>query len=326
MDAIKEYKLVNKNDISIIILSYGGIIKEINTPDKNGNIENIVLNYKSSHKYLTDSFYMGTVIGRYANRIAKSTFKLDKNIYHLDKNEGDNHLHGGLNGFHKKHWELIEYDKKQKFVILSINSMDSELGYPGNLNCNVKYSINDQNEFKIEFFAKSDKDTIFNPSSHSYFNLNPVENSILKHELKINSDNYIPVDNECIPLGSIESVLKTPFDFSKFKKIGKEINTDHEQLKIGKGYDHCFVLNKNSSVAAELTCKASGRKLIISTDQPGIQFYSGNHLLGFFNKNQGLCLETQHFPNSPNNDNFPSTILKANNQYYSSNCYEFSNI
>ena len=326
MGAIKEYKLINKNDISIIILSYGGVIKEINTPDKNGNVENIVLNHKSNHKYLTDSFYMGALIGRYANRIAKSTFKLDKNIYHLDKNEGENHLHGGINGFHKKHWELIEYDKKQKFVILSINSMDSELGYPGNLNCNVKYSINDQNEFKIEFFAKSDKDTIFNPGSHSYFNLNPVENSILKHELKINSDNYIPVDNECIPLGSIESVLKTPFDFTKYKNIGKEINTNHEQLNIGKGYDHCFVLNKNSTVAAELSSEASGRKLIIRTDRPGIQFYSGNHLSGFFNKNQGLCLETQHFPNSPNNDNFPSTILKANNQYYSSNCYEFSNI
>ena len=326
MGAIKEYKLINKNDISIIILSYGGVIKEINTPDKNGNVENIVLNHKSNHKYLTDSFYMGALIGRYANRIAKSTFKLDKNIYHLDKNEGENHLHGGINGFHKKHWELIEYDKKQKFVILSINSMDSELGYPGNLNCNVKYSINDQNEFKIEFFAKSDKDTIFNPSSHSYFNLNPVENSILKHELKINSDNYIPVDNECIPLGSIESVLKTPFDFTKYKNIGKEINTNHEQLNIGKGYDHCFVLNKNSTVAAELSSEASGRKLIIRTDRPGIQFYSGNHLSGFFNKNQGLCLETQHFPNSPNNDNFPSTMLKANNQFYSTTCYIFLNI
>ena len=326
MGPIKEYKLVNKNYISIIILSYGGIIKEINTPDKNGNVENIVLNHKSNHKYLTDSFYMGAVIGRYANRIAKSTFKLDENIYHLDKNEGENHLHGGLNAFHKKHWKLIEYDKEQKFVILSINSLDSELGYPGNLNCNVKYSLNDQNEFKIEFFAKSDKDTIFNPSSHSYFNLNPLEKSIFKHQLKINSDNYIPVDNECIPLGSIESVLKTPFDFTKFKMIGKEINSDHEQLKIGKGYDHCFVLNKNSAVAAELWCEASGRKLIISTDQPGIQFYSGNHLSGFFNKNQGLCLETQHFPNSPNNENLPSTIIKANNLYYSSNCYLFSNI
>ena len=323
MDAIKEYKLINKNGVSIMILSFGGIIREINTPNKNGDVENIVLHHKSNLEYLTDPFYMGAVIGRYANRIAKGTFKLDKNIYHLDKNEGENHLHGGHNGFHKKHWELIEYDKKQKFVILSINTFDLESGYPGNLNCNVKYSLNDQNEFKIEFFANSDKDTIFNPSSHSYFNLNPTKNSILEHKLKINSDNYIPINYECLPNRSIESVINTPFDFTKFKKIDKEINNDFEQLKIGKGYDHCFVLNKNSSKAAELSSEASGRKLIISTNQPGIQFYSGNHLSGFFNKNQGLCLETQHFPDSPNNDNFPTTKLIANGEYYSETIYFF---
>ena len=305
-----------------MILSYGGIISEINTPNKNGDVENIVLNHESNQEYLTDSFYLGTVIGRYANRIAKSTFKLDENIFHLDKNEGENHLHGGHNGFHKKHWELIEYDKKQKFVILSINSLDFESGYPGNLNCNVKYSLNDHNEFKIEFFAKSDKDTIFNASSHSYFNLNPTKKSILEHKLKINSDNYIPINNECLPNGSIESVLNTPFDFTKLKKIDEEINNDYEQLKIAKGYDHCFVLN-NSSIAAELSSEASGRKLIISTNQPGIQFYSGNHLSGFFNKNHGLCLETQHFPDSPNNDNFPTTKLIANEEYYSETIYFF---
>ena len=306
-----------------MILSYGGIISEINTPNKNGDVENIVLNHESNQEYLTDSFYLGGVIGRYANRIANSTFKLDENIFHLDKNEGENHLHGGHNGFHKKHWELIEYDKKQKFVILSINSLDLESGYPGNLNCNVKYSLNDQNEFKIEFFAKSDKDTIFNPTSHSYFNLNPTKKSILEHKLKINSDNYIPINYECLPNRSIESVINTPFDFTKFKKIDEEINNNYEQLKIGKGYDHCFVLNKNSSVAAELSSEASGRKLIISTNQPGIQFYSGNHLSGFFNKNQGLCLETQHFPDSPNNDNFPTTKLIANKEYYSETIYFF---
>ena len=306
-----------------MILSYGGIISEINTPNKNGDVENIVLNHESNQEYLTDSFYLGGVIGRYANRIAKSTFKLDENIFHLDKNEGENHLHGGHNGFHKKHWELIEYDKKQKFVILSINSLDLESGYPGNLNCNVKYSLNDQNEFKIEFFAKSDKDTIFNPTSHSYFNLNPTKKSILEHKLKINSDNYIPINHECLPNGSIESVINTPFDFTRFKKIDEGINNNYEQLKIGKGYDHCFVLNKNSSIAAELSSEASGRKLIISTNQPGIQFYSGNHLSGFFNKNQGLCLETQHFPDSPNNNSFPTTKLIANKEYYSETIYFF---
>ncbi len=306
-----------------MILSYGGIISEINTPNKNGDVENIVLNHESNKEYLNDSFFMGAVVGRYANRIAKSTFKLDENIFHLDKNEAENHLHGGHNGFHKKHWELIEYDKKQKFVILSINSLDLESGYPGNLNCNVKYSLNDQNEFKIEFFAKSDKNTIFNPTSHSYFNLNPTKKSILEHKLKINSDNYIPINNECLPNGSIESVINTPFDFTRFKNIDEEINNNYEQLKIGKGYDHCFVLNKNSSIAAELSSEASGRKLIISTNQPGIQFYSGNHLSGFFNKNQGLCLETQHFPDSPNNDSFPTTKLIANKEYYSETIYFF---
>ena len=323
MGAIKEYQLINKNGISVMILSYGGIIKEINTPNKNGDIENIVLGYKNNNEYLSDKYYVGALIGRYANRIAKSSFKLNDKIIKIDTNENNNHLHGGYNGFHKKHWELIEYDKKQKFVILSISSSDLESGYPGNLNCNVKYTLNDKNELKIEFFAKSDKDTIFNPTSHSYFNLNPTDNSILKHKLKINSDNYVPVNNECLPNGSIESVINTPLDFTISKKIEEEINEDYEQLKTGKGYDHCFVLNKNSSIAAELSSEASGRKLIISTNQPGIQFYSGNHLSRFFNKNQGLCLETQHFPDSPNNDNFPTTKLMANEEYYSETIYLF---
>jgi len=323
LNVIKEYQLINKNGISVIILSYGGIIKEINTPNKNGNIENIVLGYKKNNEYLSDKYYMGALIGRYANRIAKSSFKLNDEIIKIDTNENNNHLHGGYNGFHKKHWELVEYDKKQKFVILSISSTDLESGYPGNLNCNVKYSLNDKNEFKIEFFAKSDKDTIFNPTSHSYFNLNPKDISILKHKLKINSDNYIPINNECLPDGSIESVINTPLDFTISKKVEEEINEDYDQLKTGKGYDHCFVLNKNSSIAAELSSEASGRKLIISTNQPGIQFYSGNHLSRFFNKNQGLCLETQHFPDSPNNDNFPTTKLMANEEYYSETIYLF---
>ncbi len=322
---IKEYKLINRHGISIIIISFGGVIKEINTPSRNGKFENIVLGYKNNSKYLNDKYYMGALIGRYANRISKGSFKLNDKIIKIEKNENKNHLHGGENGFHKKNWNLVEYDSQnQKFLELSLFSENLDSGYPGNLNCNVRYSLNDSNEFKIEFFANSDKDTIFNPISHSYFNLNPTDNSILKHKLKINSDNYIPINNEYIPDGSIENVVNTPFDFTKFRMIEERINNDYEQLKIGKGYDHCFVLNKNSSVAAELSSEASGRKLIISTDQPGIQFYSGNHLSGFFNKNQGLCLETQHFPDSPNNHNFPTTELKANSQYYSATSYFLS--
>ena len=205
-------------------------------------------------------------------------------------------------------------------------SEDLDSGYPGNLNCKVKYSLNDSDEFRIEFFANSDKDTIFNPTSHSYFNLNPSNNSILNHTLKINSNNYIPINNEFLPIGKIEKVTNTPFDFCKPRKIGEKINYDNQQLKISKGYDHCYVIEKEKEIAAEISDKISGRKLTISTNQPGVQLYTGNHLSEKFNKNQGLCLETQCFPNSPNNDNFPSSMLKANSQYYSTTCYIFSNI
>ena len=324
---IEEYKLINKNGISIVIISLGGIIKEINTPSSNGKFENIVLGYKDNNKYLIDKYYLGAIIGRYANRIAESSFKLNDKIFYLDENEKNNHLHGGKNGFHKKNWELVDYDSHdKKFLELSLFSKHLDSGYPGNLNCNVIYSLNDSNEFKIEFFANSDKHTIFNPTSHSYFNLNPSNNSILNHKLKISSIAYIPINNEFLPNGEINKVVNTPFDFNYSREIGEQINSDNKQLKIASGYDHCFVLEKESDVAAEISEKISGRKLIIKTDQPGIQLYSGNHLSGSFTKNQGLCLETQHFPDSPNNNNFPSTKLKANHQYYSATCYVFSNI
>ena len=326
MDKIQEYSLKNENGISITIISFGGIIKEINTPNRNGKIENIVLNYRSNNEYIIDKFYMGALIGRYANRIRGGKFKLGRNIIQVEQNEKNNHLHGGNRGFHKKHWKLVEYDIKQKFLILSVDSFDKEFGFPGNLNCKVKYSLNNENEFKIEFFANSDMDTIFNPTSHSYFNLNPTNNSILKHKLKINSNKYIAIDNDFLPAEINENIDETPFDFIMSKEIGKEINNNNQQLNICGGFDHCFILNKAGSYASELFDEISGRKLIISTDQPGIQFYSGNHLSGTFNKFQGLCLETQHFPDSPNNENFPSTILKANEGYYSYTKYKFTTI
>ena len=321
---IKEYKLVNDNGISIVIISYGGIIKEINTPSSDGKFENIVLGYKDNNEYLNDKYYMGAIIGRYANRIAKGSFKLNDKIIKIDKNENNNHLHGGNNGFHKKNWELVDYDSQnQKFLELSLFSEDLDSGYPGNLNCNVKYSLNDSDEFKIEFFANSDKDTIFNPTSHSYFNLNPSNNSILNHTLKINSNNYIPINNEFLPVGEIEEITNSPFDFTNPREIGEQINYDNQQLKIAKGYDHCYVLEKEKEIAAEISEKSSGRKLIISTNQPGLQLYTGNHLSEKFNQNQGLCLETQHYPDSPNNSSFPSTALKAKKKFYSKTTYFF---
>ena len=323
---IKEYKLINRHGISIIIISFGGIIKEINTPSSNGKFENIVLGYNNNNEYLDDKYYMGAIIGRYANRISESCFKLNDELIHLDKNENNNHIHGGEKGFHKRNWNLVKYDfKNQRFLELSLFSEDLDSGYPGNLNCNVRYSLSNNNEFKIEFFADSDKDTIFNPTSHSYFNLNPSKNSILNHKLKISSKKYIPINNEFLPTGEIDKISNTPFDFSFPRKIGEQINSDNKQLEIAKGYDHCFILKKESEIAAEISDKKSGRKLIILTDQPGIQLYTGNHLSGNFNQNQGLCLETQHYPNSPNNINFPSTLLKAKRGFYSETTYIFKN-
>ena len=321
---IKEYKLINSNGISIVIISYGGIIKEINTPSSSRKFENIVLGYKENNEYLNDKYYMGAIIGRYANRIAEGSFKLNDKIIKIDRNENKNHLHGGNNGFHKKNWELVNYDSQnQKFLELSLFSEDLDSGYPGNLNCNVKYSLNDNDEFKIEFFANSDKDTIFNPTSHSYFNLNPSNNSILNHTLKINANNYIPINYEFLPVGEIEKITNSPFDFTKPIKIGEQLNYDNQQLKIAKGYDHCYVLEKEKEIAVEISEKISGRKLTISTNQPGVQLYTGNHLEGKFKKNQGLCLETQNFPNAPNIKSFPSSELKANRNYYSKTIYHF---
>ena len=322
---IEQYQLSNKNGFSVIILPYGGIIKEINVPDRNGKIENIVLNYKKSEEYLDDNFFIGALIGRYANRIENGAFSLGNENFQLDKNEGNNHLHGGKKGFNKNFWKVVDYDSvNEKFIKLSYYSEHLECGYPGNLNCDVKYSITDKNEFTIEFMAISDKDTIFNPTSHSYFNLNPSKMSILDHELKINAKKYIPVNKKSLPKNDLKGVVDTAFDFNKSKKIKVDINKNDDQILNSEGYDHCFILDKNKmNIVAELSENITGRKLIIKTDQPGLQLYTGNHLEGKFKKNQGLCLETQNFPNAPNIKSFPSSELKANRNYYSKTIYHF---
>ena len=322
----EQYRLSNNYGFSVIIIPYGGIIKEINVPDRNGKIENIVLNYRKSEEYLEDNFFIGALIGRYANRIESGNFSLKNENFQLDKNEGDNHLHGGKKGFNKNFWKVVDYDSvNEKFIKLSYFSKHLECGYPGNLNCDVKYTITDKNDFTIEFMAISDKDTIFNPTSHSYFNLNPSKMSILNHELKINAKKYIPINKKNIPKNDLKWVVDTAFDFNKSKKIKVDINKNDNQILNSKGYDHCFILDKNkTNIAAELSENITGRKLIIKTDQPGIQLYTGNHLEGKFKKNQGLCLETQNFPNAPNIKSFPSSVLKANRNYYSKTSYHFT--
>ena len=322
---ISEYILKNNSGISVKILSLGGIIQEFNVPNRNGVFENIVLSYENPKDYLKDEFFLGALIGRFANRISKSKFQIDGKPYNLDKNEGENHLHGGQIGFHNVNWTIdINNSIENTCLTLKLHSPNDESGYPGNLDISVKYSLSNNNILDIEFFAKSDMDTIFNPTSHSYFNLNPKSNTIIDHVLKLHSKKFLPIHDNFIPRGEFKTTKATPFDFEKGKKIGHDLKKNDEQLKIAKGYDHCFVLNSKSSLAAELSELESGRLIKIFTDQPGIQLYSGNHLNRKFCKNQGLCLETQHFPDSPNIDKFPSTLLKAHDKFYTKTSYHFN--
>jgi len=328
------FSLKNNKGIEVKITNYGGIITSIITPDKNGNFSDIVLGFESLEEYLAGHPYFGAIIGRYCNRIKNGTFSLNGIQYNLAKNDGNNHLHGGLKGFDKVLWDYnIRIDEEKELLELSYLSKDMEEGYPGNLQVKVIYSLNNNNELKIEYKAKTDKDTIINLTNHSYFNLSDEE-TILNHELKIYADYFTPIDSSLIPTGELLSVNNTPFDFTDFELIGRRIDHDNEQLKYGNGYDHNFVLNKKDNsltLAAELFLKASGRLLQVFTTEPAIQFYSGNFLDGSIKgKNQktytrrsGLCLETQHYPDSPNKTHFPSVILKTEEEYKQTTIFKF---
>ena len=332
---IKSYRLSNKNNISIEFLNLGGIITSIKTPDKNNQFSDIVLGFEDFEKYHNNSAYFGAIVGRYANRIESGKFKIDGNEYHLKTNNGLNHLHGGHKGFDKVFWQISPVKGKNAYLLYYM-SPDGEEGYPGNLEVKVTYELTDDNNFKILYEAASDKKTIINLSQHSYFNLSGnFSNTVLDHLLKINSKFYLPVDKNQIPTGVIENIKNTPFDFEKFKFIGLDIEENNLQLKIGKGYDHCYVIKNDERKlvkAASLYHSPSSRLLEVYTDQPGIQFYSGNFLDnslpsktgGNYRKWSGLCLETQHFPNSPNNDKFPLTILRPGEKFYSETWFKFS--
>ena len=335
---LKSFILSNKTNCSVKITNFGAKVMSINVPDKNGNIDDIVLSYDTPEEYIGGNPYFGAIIGRYGNRINKGTFILNDTEYSLTTNNGNNHLHGGPNGFNNVIWDVVEYKNydNQHFIKFKYLSKDGEEGYPSNLTVFVKYSFTDENELIIDYNATCDKNTVINLTHHSFFNLKDAGKSdILEHELKIFADSFTPVNDELIPTGQILTVKETPLDFTEFTSIGKRINKEHVQLQYGKGYDHNWVLNKtpNSlSLAAIVREPFSGRIMEVFTTEPGLQFYSGNFLDGSdvgedstkYNHRTAFCLETQHFPDSPNHKNFPSTVLQAGESYKQKTLYKFS--
>jgi aldose 1-epimerase len=328
-EIIYSFTLKNKRGVEVKILNFGGIITSIKTPDKSGHIENITLGHNSLQHYIDDNSYLGAIIGRYGNRIANGKFILEGVLYTLAKNNPPNHLHGGHMGFNKRIWEATSKINKDS-VTLTLNyvSKDMEEGFPGNLYTTISYSLTSENSLEIVYKAKTDKKTIINLTNHAYFNLSgSFSNDILDHQLQINATKMLPIDEFLIPTGDMALVENTPFDFRTFKPIGKDIDVDNKQLNLGLGYDHCWCLNNPNKGVRKIASayhKKSGRLLEVFSDQPGVQFYTGNHLNGKHQFRTGFCLETQHYPDSPNHKNFPSVELKPNEIYTSNTSYKFS--
>jgi aldose 1-epimerase len=322
---VYRYTLSNELGYNVSIITYGGAITSLWAPDRNGFFGDIVLGFGSLEDYVSNPRYFGALIGRHANRIAGGRFALNGVEYQLPKNNGANHLHGGFKGFDKRVWNAKE-EEDVDTLHLSYFSKDGEEGYPGNVEAFVDYRLNG-NELSIEYRASTDRDTIVNLTNHSYFNLKG-QGTILKHELTLNADSFTPVSDDLIPTGEIKSVTGTPMDFRSGKAIGSELDLTES------GYDHNFVLNDwdgSLRSAVDLYEPVSGRVLEIFTDQPGMQFYSGNFLdASFIGKNgvayvkyAGLCLEPQHFPDAPNHSNFPSTVLRPGEEYRHSTVLRF---
>jgi len=329
------FSLQNNNGITVKITNYGGIITYLSVPDRKGNFNNIVLGFDSLEKYTSPRYlagcpYLGAIIGRYANRIANGKFSLEGQEYNLMRNDGPNHLHGGTTGFDKVVWDANEFQSDGLAGLrLDYYSKDMEEGYPGNLSISVIYSLTNQNELKVEYRGKIDKACPVSLTQHSYFNLNCLSSDILEHELYLNADKYTVADDTFIPTGALADVADTPLDFRNPRKIGERIN------RLDSGYDHNFVLNKQNnaepSLAARVTEGSTGRVLEMYTTEPGVQLYTGNFLDGTFtnaegkkmNKHYGLCLEAQHYPDTPNKPGFPSAILAPGKKYFQLTIYKF---
>ncbi len=331
--AVTMFALTNTNGLELRAMTYGGIITSLTVPDRSGAMGDIVLGFGRLEEYFKGSPYFGAIVGRYGNRIAGGRFTLDGRGYTLAKNNGPNHLHGGQKGFDKVVWKAVP-STSGTAVTFSRTSPDGEEGYPGNLQVRVSYTLTDRNELIIEYHATTDKATPINLTQHTYFNLTgDVAGDILGHELTIRADRFTPIDATLIPTGELAAVQGTPFDFRKSTAIGARINQPDQQLTNGKGYDHNWVLNRNGpglEPAVRVVEPKSGRTLDIATTQPGLQFYSGNFLDGIKGKGgrayaprTGFCLETQHFPDSPNHPAFPSTILHPGEEYSTKTVFTF---
>jgi len=331
------YTLKNKNGMQVSITNFGATVVSIMVTDKAGKAADVALGYDDLAGYELNKNYLGVLVGRYGNRIAHGKFSIDGAEYTLAKNNGDNSLHGGIKGFNKAMWEARDVSKGGEAAVeMKYVSKDGEEGYPGNLSVTVVYTLTNKNELKIDYSATTDKKTVVNLTNHTYFNLAGQGNGdILKQELMINADTFTPVDSGLIPTGELKKVDGTPFDFRKPTAIGARIDANDEQIKLGGGYDHNFVLNRKGatglSLAARVSDPASGRTVEVWTTEPGVQFYTGNFLDGSFKgkgggayqKRTAFCLETQHFPDSPNHASFPTTLLKPGEKYHTTTVYKF---
>jgi aldose 1-epimerase len=329
------YQFKNSNNAQLSITNYGARIVSLLVPGKNGELIDVVVGFDSIENYLqATEVYHGATIGRYGNRIALGKFSIGSKEYQLPVNNPPNHLHGGPAGFHTKVWDVNSVDSNS--IQLSYLSVDGEEGYPGNLQTTIRFTFTDENEVVIFYEATTDNPTILNLTNHAYFNLNGLgSGTIVNHQLQLNADHYTPVNETLIPTGSIDKVCNTPFDFTTPTAIGKKIKEKNQQLLFGNGYDHNMVLNKKGEgvqLAATAVGDVTGLQMEVYTDQPGVQFYTGNFMSGE-NLIKGhvpdhfrtaFCLETQHFPDSPNHSNFPSTVLNPGEQFQSTTIYKFT--